>query len=1218
MAATVMHRKPTIGALAGWQFYRTATNLSYLAPIFRGMARAAQDRDCNLLLGCGMGPSASPTDPMRPSWPVPSPDQDYVPIGPWNTDGLIVAVPLHAEARSAYIQQLIKDGFPVLFVGSGETGPTIMADNTSGILQAMQHLVDHGHSQIAFIAGTRNDMRGDTGERFAAYEAGCVQFDLVRDPRLIAYGRHVYDGGYAAMQQIMHSGVPFTAVLASNDESALGAMQALQDAGCQIPEDVAMIGFDNRPEGIVRAPGLSSIHVPLFDIGYQAVEQVLGRIGGGRPLPDLVKVDTHLVVRESCGCRAAEALRATADPAWPGPVTTWHTDAQMIPTNEKGETGNSSPFVQRLTTTILNEAFSLTEGEALTLCQNLTTTFAESLRHGERSAFREALLAMLNRIASGGDDSHVVQHAITLLGREFGVSDSTGVPTDAGIHELVDEARMLISAHMRHQHRQSVVDERWTASRLSLLTARLLTALDEAQIYEILATHLPDMGIQTALLGLFEPDGTDPVAWTTLRNVIEPAQDLIHFPSQSFPPPRLTGQATPAILTLIPLVDQTHQIGFMVFDSAAFDLYGFIVQQISGALNTARLYREATEGRKLAEEANRMKSRFLSTISHELRTPLNLIVGLSSMVLRENDEGDTHLPEAARRDMERIHVYSQHLGGLIGDVIDLATSDAGQLRLQEGLVDLGEEFRLIAESGAQMAADKGLLWETNLPRKGPWVRGDKTRLRQVALNLINNAIKFTATGKVRFWLEVADGKVTVSVQDTGLGIAPGEQAAIFDEFRQSERTVTRGYGGLGLGLAISKRLIEMHGGTIQVASTGEEGAGSTFSFTLTAAPEPFAEPQRPPQAEPPLVGSAEPGGSPRVAVLTDVDADPARLIEHLRVRGFSAIPVRNTPGIDWHTGLDQIRPDAIIIDANAAAAIGWEMLRQIKSSPTLSVIPVLFFSASRRSGSLLELDFITKPIEISELTRALDQHWLIADRPQLARTILVVDDEPHTLDMHARIVQAQSASNRTLKARNGKEAVDLLHREVVDLVLLDLQMPEMDGFEVLQTMRSMEATRKIPVIIVTGKVLTEADMARLNQGVAAVLEKGLFSMDEVATQIGSALAHKRKISAEAQRLVRLAMAFIHENYAESLTRRLIAQQVGISEDHLTFCFRQELGTTPIEYLQRYRINQAKRLLSEGQQSITEIALNVGYSDSGYFSRIFHRETGMSPDAFRRS
>ncbi len=178
-------------------------------------------------------------------------------------------------------------------------------------------------------------------------------------------------------------------------------------------------------------------------------------------------------------------------------------------------------------------------------------------------------------------------------------------------------------------------------------------------------------------------------------------------------------------------------------------------------------------------------------------------------------------------------------------------------------------------------------------------------------------------------------------------------------------------------------------------------------------------------------------------------------------------------------------------------------------------------------------------------------------------------------------------------------------------------MPEVDGFGVLAAIRERPATREIPVIVVTGQTLTEAEMARLNQGVATVLGKGLYSLEETLAHLDAALARKHKLSGEAQRLVRKAMAYLHAHYAEPLTRRAIAAHVGLDEDYLTWCFRQELGMTPIAYLNRYRVNQAKQLLKQTDQSVTAIALEVGFADSGYFSRVFRREVGVAPEAFRR-
>jgi signal transduction histidine kinase/AraC-like DNA-binding protein len=650
-------------------------------------------------------------------------------------------------------------------------------------------------------------------------------------------------------------------------------------------------------------------------------------------------------------------------------------------------------------------------------------------------------------------------------------------------------------------------------------------------------------------------------------------------------------------------------LGYIVFDAAYLDLYGAITQELATALNSAALYREATEGRRLAEEANELKSRFLSTVSHELRTPLNLIVGLSGILLRESDESDRPLPEPYRRDVEHIYAHAQHLGGLIGDVLDLASSDAGKLRLANEFVDLGQALSLVAETGRRLAYDRGLDWQVDLPASGPWVWGDPTRLRQVVLNLVSNAIKFTARGQVRLEVNANADSVTVAIHDTGLGIPPEEQDAVFDEFRRSERSVTRGHVGLGLGLAICKRLVDMHGGTIGVRSSGQEGAGSTFYFTLPTVQPPAT--QVAPAAIPAVTEE-------RVVVLSHRARSSPQLHEHLAGRGFDVRTAYTDETPDWLSRLVVSPPGAVLVDVSALPDNGWDVLKAIKGHPKTQALPFLFCSLSPDGGAVLEFDYLTKPIELTELTRALDQHWLVPDADHDARTILVVDDDPDTLEMHTRIIQAHSPSHRVLMARNGLEALDTLERERVDLVLLDLVMPGLDGFGVLEAMREREATCEIPVIVLTGQVLAEKEMARLNRGVATVLSKGLFSLEETLAHVNTALERNRRLSAQAQHLVRQAMAYIHQHYAGSMSRADLARHVALSEDYLTACFRKELGVTPIAYLNRYRVNQAKQLLVDPGKSITEVALEVGFSDSGYFSRVFRREVGLSPEAYRQA
>ncbi len=1171
------NHRPTIGVLAGWQFYRTATNLSYLMPIFRGISRAGKVFDVNLLFGCGIGPSANPGDPYRPAWPEADEEQDFVPIGPWNVDGLIVALPLHSPARANYLQQARAAGLPVLFIGSGEPGPTIKANNAAGITAAVNHLVDHGRRRIAFVAGSSDDLLGDSGQRLKTFRQVSAEFGLAQDERLIVYGRHVYDGGFAGAQQIIASGVAFDALIASNDESAIGAMDALKQAGRRIPEDVAVIGFDNRLEGTVQQPAMTSVHVPLFNIGYQSVEQMVRHISHDQPLAEMIEVDGVLVVRQSCGCRSVAPLEVLMD--------------------------RQQPVYTQIAEKIHKQAFDLSENESLDLCRNLTAAFEDSCRSEDPGAFRVALQEVLSRTQKSQDGAHIWQDAISMLSLTLKDQDDRSL----GVR-MLDEARAAISASMQQQYRQHVINERWSSSRLSLLTARLLTALEEKQIYDILARYLPDLGITFANVITFEPEGDDPFAWSVFRNALKPEKPLKRFHSRDYPPTGTFPEDSAYQHTLIPLTDQTGQIGYMVFDTGQLNLFGAIVQQLGSALNTARLYRQANEARQAAEEANRLKSRFLSTISHELRAPLNLVVGLSGLILEESEQESLVLPERVRRDIERVYAYAQHLGGLINDVIDLASSGAGQLRLQWEAVDLGETLRIIAESGAQLAQDKGLVWRTDFPAEPVWVWGDRTRLRQVALNLVSNAVKFTSHGEVCLKLTHADGQVKISVRDTGMGIPAEEQERIFEAFHRSERSLAGGFPGLGLGLSICKTIIEMHGGKIGVESSGVEDTGAEFWATL---PEYTAREKQ----VSPFSGQSE---EKTILLLFQYPSDRQYLKERLRQRGTKLVEAPLDRPKEWQALLAVSPPQAIVLETDEESNQAWRAMKMIKGLPFAQEIPVMFYRASDQGESILKLDYLTKPIEPDALLRALDQNLTLAEaEAQTVRTFLVVDDDVNALEMHARILRLHSASNRVLAAQNGREALNILLKEKVDLVLLDLQMPEMDGFAVLEAMHEASWTRNIPVIVITGKDLTEDDLARLNEGVAVVLQKGIFAAEETILHISTVLEKKRRLSMDAQRLVRSAMVFIHDNYAQPITRTDIARTINITEDYLTFCFRQELGTTPIKYLQRYRIHQAKKLLVDTNLSVTEVALAVGFSDSGYFSRVFHRETGLSPETFRR-
>jgi signal transduction histidine kinase/DNA-binding LacI/PurR family transcriptional regulator/DNA-binding response OmpR family regulator len=1184
------HSRPTIGILAGAQaFYGTILG-NFIGLVLQGAHSAAQNRGCNLLLACGMEHS---TIAARPAWPVAAPDTDFIPVGPWNTDGLIVVNPLLSETRASYIRQLSTSGHPIVFIARGGTGPTITVDNAGGVHQAVRHLVEHGHRRIAFIAGRPDDLEGDSGIRLRAYQAAVHDHGLVADDQFIAYGYHGIDGGQRAMRQILNSGVAFTAMLASNDESAIGAMAALREAGLRIPQDIAIVGFDDSLEAVSQVPPLTTLHSSPFEMGFQALELLLESIERRQSTNMIVQVPMRLVIRQSCGCQ----------PAAVAPHRFAFT-AQQI--SSIGGSSLAQPIKRAMAETVLAETQRLSAEEVERLCQHVVAAFIVSLERGEAASFRQALEQALTHVEQAEDDLHIWQAAfLTLKDGVAALLEAIGQPA-AGVHaeQMLRLAQIAVSERMRRQYRQYVANQRWITDRMDLLNARLLAALDEAQIFEILAEHLPHLGIQQINVIFFEAEGGDAVAWSQLHSVPERQEVNRRFDSRLFPPAGLYDE--PFSVALLPLANQGDRTGCVIFDTADLNMCATIVWQLRTFLKVVHLYREAMQGRRLAEEANRLKSRFLSTVSHELRTPLGLIVGLSKMLLQG---AETRKPETYRQDLKRMYASAQHLDGLIRDVLDLAQSEMHQLQLVRERLDLAELFETVVVVAEQLASDKGLQWRAEIPDSLPTTYGDRTRLLQVTLNLINNAVKFTARGQVTFRVVADPQTITVEVSDTGLGIPGAEHDVIFDEFRQSERTTARGYGGLGLGLAVCKRLVELHGGNIGVRSLGKEGSGSTFYFTL------------------PVMASLSDLGvhkhvSPEqtVLVLAEQVDQADTLQQYLIHQGFEVQVLALDRTADWSPDWLATPPGAVILECGMASMQGWEILKLLREHRHTQHIPVLFYTLeeAQASGSLLNLDYLTKPMSMAELAQALERCGINPAESQARKAILIVDDDPGVLEMHARVVEAWSPACQVWKARNGREALTIMRLEALDLILLDLMMPELDGFGVLEIMQRDQISRDIPVIVLTGQVLTQEDMARLNRGVTNVLKKGLFSIEETLKHIEAALARNGHLGGETQRLVRKAMAVIHEHYSEPISLQQIAQVVGISKEYLARCFHQETGLTLVTYLNRYRIGQAKARLEAGEQNLTAIALEVGFSSGSYFSRVFRQEVGISPSAFRQA
>ncbi len=1180
------NKRPTVGVLASWPVYSGTLN-TLLSPILRGLRDAAEAGGCNLLIACGV--AADFATSIRAAWPTLSPETDFLPVGAWNTDGLIVIAPLESDsAQSKTIHELQAVGHPLVFVETSDMGPAVCVDNAGGIRQALAHLKAHGHRRVAFISG-ETGRRGDSLERLQAFQTCCQELGLESDPQLVCDGHFTTLGGYAAMRRILDNRAAFTAVLACNDESAVGAMQALRESGRHIPQDVAVVGFDNRFEARNQDPPLTTIHQPAYDIGRQSLELMLHYLAqGGRAKPEAIaRVPTQLVVRESCGCK-------------PG----------SIPVGSPSTSVSLSDWTDSISSAVFAQVGQLHQETVHQLSTGLVEGFTLSLERADAAPFQAALQEILEQVKTLDEDAHAWQVAIQYLRQRWLEPGRSGLPADPGVVsavlEWLDQARMAISECAQYQLLRFLSRQNTFTQQLSLMSAELSETVELGQIQAILNHYVPGLGIRHARLVLFEAEEAgqsqeDPVAWSLVPGAAAEAGESIprRFTTRSFPPEGFYPDALPYQLALLPLLIQKKPAGFVAFDASNLYPCLAVTRQVASTLENIRLYHEAVKGRQLAEEANRLKSRFLSTVSHELRTPLNLIVGWSEALL---EEPGTDAPRFARH----IHTSAQHLGRLIRDVLDLASSDAGQLRLTCEPLDLGEALQMVIETGREMATEKGLDWKTDIPTGLPLVWGDRTRLQQVTLNLISNAIKFTAKGRVMLQIGVRANEVEVAVRDTGLGVSPAEQTWIFDEFRQSERTTARGYGGLGLGLAISRRLVELHGGHVGVHSIGEEGAGSTFYYRI------------------PILDNARPASEAqqhKVLIVTRQAQAGQPIRDRLIQAGFSVeqLTVDENQVPDWRSRLLVSPPGAVVLDESMASQYGWELLKVFKGNPRTANIPLLFYSLDGKSetGSMLALDYLMKPIRSEELLQALARQGLVSGEAGQAKTILIVDDDPGMLEINARMLQEHFPGHRVLRAGGGRTALELLSKVRVDLILLDLLMPEVDGFDVLSRLRERESTRETAVVVLTSKTLTEADMSRLSHGVAMVMGKGLYAAQEMFSYIEAALAHSHRLGSESQRLVRKAMAYIHENYARTVTRAQLARHVNVSDGHLARCFRQETGLTPMDYLNRYRINQSQNMLASSRQSITAIALACGFSNVNYFSRVFRQETGVSPLAYRR-
>lgn len=482
-------------------------------------------------------------------------------------------------------------------------------------------------------------------------------------------------------------------------------------------------------------------------------------------------------------------------------------------------------------------------------------------------------------------------------------------------------------------------------------------------------------------------------------------------------------------------------------------------------LQLTRMNRLAQGLRQAADEARKAKEEFVANVSHELRTPLNMIVGFSQMLLRAPEVYGVDLPQNLLADLEVIHRNGQHLSKLIDDVLDLSQIESGHLALVRERVSMASIVDAAVIAVRPLFDSKGLPLEVEIAPDLPLVFCDPTRIRQVILNLLSNAGRFTEHGhvQVRVWREGPN--VTVSVSDSGPGIAAQAADKVFQPFQQLDSSLRRRYGGSGLGLSISKHFIEMHGGRIWFES--EEGRGTTFFFTLPIDPPAADEEsaarwfspyqQYEPRTRPPRV--PHPPIRPRLVVVESGNALQRILSRYLD--GTEIVGATNLE--EAYQVLAQAPAQALLLN-EASLSEAFERLE--RAGPVPYDTPTLLCSVPGAHEAAVHLgvaDYLIKPILRETLLDALDR------LAQPIETILVVDDEPDVQRLFRRMLLSAGRGYRILRASDGQEALEVLQEHRVDVILLDLVMPNMDGFQFLVQKNRDPALSPIPTIVVSAR-----------------------------------------------------------------------------------------------------------------------------------------------------
>lgn len=1068
--------------------------------------------------------------------------------------------------------------------------PTVSVDSYLGMRAILFHLIkEHGFRRLAFIRGPEEHYYAQ--ERYGAYLDTLQAFNLPLIPELVTRPLPWEAGGEAIEILINERGLTpgkdFDAVVAVSDMMAIRAVKTLQAHGFDIPADVAVTGFNNSIEERLATPPLTTVDLPFNEQGAKAMEVLLQRLAG-EPVPALITLPSKLVVRQSCGC-SSEAIAL----------------ASFSTSDKLGEKKGEIKF-EEVRTACISEMAAAIEVDLEKVKGCLESVFNAFIQDIEKPS--NNLLPTINNALNQAMrmDHDIVrwQNVISVLRRW--VLQYFSEPERVAIEALISRARVVVEEAVQRSHAYSQWQADRSAENLREINRALLTTFDVNQLANVLVEKLPALGIPSVYLVTYEqPTDAEVPKYARLllaytenkRAVIEPGG--LRFLTRQVIPHQFFPQDHRYSFVIEPLYFQDKSLGYAVFEVGPQDgnIYELLRNNISSALQGAMLFQKMQQARLEAEKADHIKTRLLANVSHEMRTPLNIIIGYTQEALRTPGKYGAELPSELANDLHQIQSNAEHQLRVINDLLDLSRAEIDELDLSLELLDPRQLLIDAFHSLADQSTSPHIQWKIQIPERLPQVRADAVRLRQIFLNLLSNAKKYTQRGEIILSAEVEPPQIHFWVTDTGLGIDSEQQERIFEPFVTVDDN-RRIAGGIGLGLSITRHLVALHGGTMELDS--QPNRGSTFHIYL---PLPLLD-----QAKPDFHAAT----SSVLLLISSCEEPTKEILEICQRQKIEIFRLRGSD--DLETALHNTKPVALAWDLSNAQPGDWTLVRRLRHYSNLSQAPFILYGQLARTAVGMT-GFITKS---SNQETLLDT--IIAMSPaQGTGPILIVDDDPRVRETHKALVENALPGYSIYLAENGEIALAMMSKEIPSLVLLDLVMPNLSGADVLDQMRADPNLRQVPVIILSNKVLGLEDVKRIESHAQVTLQsKGIWSDTETITALNRAIFGTDTLPAHTSALVKRAVAYLHQNYTRPISRREIAEALGVNEDYLSRVFHRELSLSPWDYLNRYRVLQSKRLLLHTTRPIGLIANQVGFKDRAYFSRVFHKATGVSPQTFRET